>query len=166
MVPLEAGVKFSTLWSLDFTDEFFLTGLRQWLREYRITHDISHVHKLDVAALPRPKLSSAQRWRAPARAQSHPWRFRRGCMACTTHHRDYLLNPWAYTRAAQPIALVAAMNQVTDARPADPELLDASGIEFRTGAHEESDLTEAQSLASAACTSLPCASPTISAATR
>ncbi len=32
------GVEYSTLWSVDFTDEFFLTGLRQWLKEGKVTH--------------------------------------------------------------------------------------------------------------------------------
>ena len=27
----KAGVTYSTLWSEDFTDEFFLSGLRKWL---------------------------------------------------------------------------------------------------------------------------------------
>ena len=27
----KAGVPFSTIWSLDFTDDFFRRGLRQWL---------------------------------------------------------------------------------------------------------------------------------------
>jgi hypothetical protein len=29
----KSGVKFSTLWSKDFTDDLFLNGIRQWLRE-------------------------------------------------------------------------------------------------------------------------------------
>ena len=31
----KAGVKFSTMWSKDFEDEFFRKGLRQWLKEQR-----------------------------------------------------------------------------------------------------------------------------------
>src|SRR5581483_5082269 len=34
----KAGIRYSTLWSADFTDEFFLCGLREWLRNGRITH--------------------------------------------------------------------------------------------------------------------------------
>ena len=34
----KAGVKFSTLWSKDFDDEFFRKGLRQWLKEHRVDH--------------------------------------------------------------------------------------------------------------------------------
>jgi hypothetical protein len=35
---LKAGVKFSTLWSEDFTDEKFLKGLRAWLKEGQARH--------------------------------------------------------------------------------------------------------------------------------
>src|SRR5579859_3712354 len=48
----KAGVKYSTLWSADFTDEFFLRGLRQWLNGNPIAHDASHVHALDRFTLP------------------------------------------------------------------------------------------------------------------
>src|SRR5687768_5302711 len=42
----KAGVSYSTLWSKDFTDEFFRNGLRDWLKKGRIKHDTSHVTKL------------------------------------------------------------------------------------------------------------------------
>ena len=35
----KAGVAYSTIWSEDFTDDFFLAGIRQWLREGKIDHD-------------------------------------------------------------------------------------------------------------------------------
>jgi len=37
----KAGVKYSTLWSEDFKDEFFLKRLRQWLKTGKVTHDLS-----------------------------------------------------------------------------------------------------------------------------
>ena len=40
----KAGVPYSTLWSADFTDDFFLDGLRRWLKGERLIHDRSHVH--------------------------------------------------------------------------------------------------------------------------
>src|SRR2546423_289670 len=39
----KAGVRYSTLWSEDFRDEFFCKGLRRWLRQGRGTHNTSHV---------------------------------------------------------------------------------------------------------------------------
>jgi hypothetical protein len=47
------GVAYSTIWSEDFQDEFFLRGIRQWLREGTIMHDTSHVRDLDLARLPK-----------------------------------------------------------------------------------------------------------------
>ena len=39
----KAGVRYSTLWSEDFTDGFFLKGLRSWLKTGKIHYDTSHV---------------------------------------------------------------------------------------------------------------------------
>src|ERR1044071_4086850 len=38
----KAGVRFSTLWSTDFKDDFFLSGLRRWLTGEAVVHDTSH----------------------------------------------------------------------------------------------------------------------------
>jgi hypothetical protein len=48
----KAGVKYSTLWSVDFTDEFFLSKLREWLKTGTITHDTSHVIPFESVKLP------------------------------------------------------------------------------------------------------------------
>src|SRR5450755_1243048 len=48
----KAGVKFSTIWSKDFDDAFFVKGLKQWIKEGKIDHDTSQVHALDLAKLP------------------------------------------------------------------------------------------------------------------
>ena len=42
----KAGIKYSSLWSEDFTDKFFKNGLRRWLEEGVVTHDQSHVLNL------------------------------------------------------------------------------------------------------------------------
>src|SRR4030095_2453278 len=46
-------VTYSTIWSEDCKDEFFLKGIRQWLREGTITHDTRHIRDLDLARLPK-----------------------------------------------------------------------------------------------------------------
>ncbi|MBN2471019.1 MAG: fucose isomerase, partial [Anaerolineae bacterium] len=33
----KAGVNYSTIWSVDFTDDFFLNGIRQWIATGKIT---------------------------------------------------------------------------------------------------------------------------------
>lgn len=49
----KAGVRYSSLWSEDFTDEFFRGKLRQWLSSGHIEHDTSHVRPLTAIKLPR-----------------------------------------------------------------------------------------------------------------
>src|SRR5687767_3044099 len=39
----KAGVAYSTLWSEDFTDQYFTTRLRDWLSTGKCRHDLSHV---------------------------------------------------------------------------------------------------------------------------
>src|SRR5258708_27217880 len=48
----KAGVKYSSLWSVDFTDDAFLTGLRRWLAGEEIVHDTSHAKPLSNFKLP------------------------------------------------------------------------------------------------------------------
>src|SRR5689334_18408181 len=48
----KAGVKYNSLWSIDFRDEFFLNGLRSWLAGQPVQHDSSHVHALGNFKLP------------------------------------------------------------------------------------------------------------------
>src|ERR1051325_4015034 len=48
----KAGVPYSTLWSEDFTDDFFLDGLRRWLNGEPARHDLSHVQPLDDLRIP------------------------------------------------------------------------------------------------------------------
>ena len=40
------GQEYSTLWSVDFTDDWFRAGLKEWVDTGRITHDASHVRAL------------------------------------------------------------------------------------------------------------------------
>ena len=44
------GVAYSTIWSVDFTDDWFKAGLKQWVETRTIEHDGSHVR--DLPALP------------------------------------------------------------------------------------------------------------------
>src|SRR5499427_8059759 len=48
----KAGVEYSTLWSKDFRDGFFVRGLRSWLKEGGVGHDQSHVRDFNLQKLP------------------------------------------------------------------------------------------------------------------
>src|SRR3984885_13990359 len=57
---IKAGKPFSSIWSKDFTDAYFQKALDEWLRDGKITHDLSHVHALDRAKLPAASAQLAQ----------------------------------------------------------------------------------------------------------
>ena len=48
----KAGVKYSTLWSDDFSDDYFLIGLQAWLSTGVATHKTAHVKPLAKASVP------------------------------------------------------------------------------------------------------------------
>lgn len=146
----KAGVRFSTLWSKDFTDEFFREGVRQWLKEKRVTHDESHVRELDLAALPKP-----ERELGIALAKQLKFRkailgvFDEGCMGMyNAIVEDHLLNQEGiYKERLSQSALVAAMQEVpAEEAQAVRRWLDASGLTFVTGTNEITELTDAQIL--------------------
>src|SRR5471030_2751447 len=48
----KAGIDYSSLWSEDFTDEYFLRNLRSWLKTGKVKHDTSHVKPLKKMKIP------------------------------------------------------------------------------------------------------------------
>src|SRR3982750_4127214 len=44
----KAGVKYSTIWSQDFTDEYFVSRLREWLSTGACSHDVKHAVPFDI----------------------------------------------------------------------------------------------------------------------
>src|ERR1700677_1603139 len=48
----KAGVKYSTLWSKNFGDDFFNRGLRKWLAKGVVRHKTSHVVPLERVKIP------------------------------------------------------------------------------------------------------------------
>jgi hypothetical protein len=146
----KAGVKFSTLWSKDFSDEFFRRGLRQWLREHRIDHDLGHVRDLDPASLPKDERRLGQALaRQLKTSKAILGVFDEGCMGMyNAIIEDFLLNPLGvYKERLSQSALVAAMREVSDAEAQKIRTwLDRHGMKFKTGPNPETDLTDAQIL--------------------
>ena len=58
---VKAGKEFSSLWSKEFIDDYFIAGLGQWLREGKVSHDSSHVHELDLGKLPAESARTGRR---------------------------------------------------------------------------------------------------------
>lgn len=144
------GVEYSSVWSEDFTDDFFLNGIRQWLAEGRITHDTSHVRDLDMAALPADEADLGQALADQLQAEKAILGvFDEGCMGMyNAIIDDKLLNPAGlYKERLSQSALVAEMRQVADDEAqAVRRWLDERGVTFVTGPNPETDLTDDQIL--------------------
>jgi hypothetical protein len=147
----KAGVKYSTLWSNDFTDEVFLKGLQQWLNKGRVTHPTPHVQKLAKAKVP----ARAQR---TATQLAHELRTRKaimgvfdeGCMGMYNGiiPDELLFSTGVYKERLSQSALYYETTKVTEAESrAVFNWLKAKGMKFHLGTDEETELTEAQILA-------------------
>jgi hypothetical protein len=144
----KAGVAYSTLWSLDFTDEFFLNGLRTWLGGKPVVHDTSHVRSLSSLKLPDTAMAIGQELaRELLHVKAIMGVFDEGCMGMyNAIIPDELLHAiGVFKERLSQSALYAAMQRVTDGEAAAVrEWLDQHGMKFKTGPNWETDLTDAQ----------------------
>src|SRR5262249_21300231 len=146
----KAGVKYSSLWSEDFTDEFFLKGLRSWLRTGKVTHNTSHVKPLSRVRVPA---AAAKRGKAFAeklkREKLIMGVFDEGCMGMfNAIIPDELLHPTGvFKERLSQSSLYAKMLTVSDkeARAVYKWLL-KKGMKFNFGPDEKTELTEKQVL--------------------
>jgi L-fucose isomerase-like protein len=143
------GKAYSTLWTVDGTDDWFRAGVREWLTTGTVTHDDSHVR--DLPALPE----------SPEREIGHALAdqllqekaiigvFDEGCMGMyNAIIDDELLNPIGiYKERLSQSALWAEMQRVEDAEAqAVGRWLTEAGMTFRLGEDEATELTEGQLL--------------------
>lgn len=141
------GKPYSTTWSVDCTDEWFLNGIREWVETGTITHDEAHVHALP----PLPETAETQLGRALAsqlkRDKAIIGIFDEGCMGMyNAIFDDELLNQTGiYKERLSQSALYAEMQQVTDAEAdaAYQWLLD-HGMTFKYGTDPATELTPDQ----------------------
>ncbi|MCL4853692.1 MAG: fucose isomerase, partial [Bryobacteraceae bacterium] len=146
----KAGVRYSTLWSKDFDDGFFLNHLRKWLAGEQIVHDTSHVRKLSDFKLPaRAEEIGRELAAGLVRNKAILGIFDEGCMGMyNAIIPDELLHQTGvFKERLSQSALYARMREVPDeeARPVRA-WLDAKGMKFRTGPNPETDLTDDQIL--------------------
>jgi L-fucose isomerase, C-terminal domain len=146
----KAGVRYSTLWSEDFTDPFFVGGLERWLKTGSVRHPTAHVKPLGRAAVPARALAAAKRLAADLkRRKSIMGVFDEGCMGMfNAIIPDELLFPMGvYKERLSQSALYYAATQVEEAEArAVYDWLLARGMTFHLGPNEETDLTERQVL--------------------
>ncbi|MDX2226081.1 MAG: fucose isomerase [Verrucomicrobiae bacterium] len=146
----KAGIKYSSLWSEDFQDEYFLTGLRSWLLKGKVKHETDHVLPLKKVTIPR---QMEKLGRELARELQHKKAimgvFDEGCMGMyNAIIPDELLHrTGVFKERLSQSALYARMLTVSDseAREVYQWLLD-KGMTFHLGSDEETELTENQIL--------------------
>lgn len=138
------GVLYSTIWSQDFTDDFFLHGIKEWLETGKVTHDLSHVspysHGTDEATQIGQVL--AQNLLVDKAILGV---FDEGCMGMYNAIIDdeYMNKAGIYKERLSQSQLYAAMQRVTDQEAqACRDWLDAKGMTFATN----QDFTDVQIL--------------------
>ena len=144
------GIAYSTIWSECFTDDFFLSGIREWLRDGKIVQNAAHVHALDPGSLP-----DEERVLGEALAKQLQQKkailgvFDEGCMGMfNAIIEDNLINPMGiYKERLSQSALVAEMQLVTDYEAqAVFDWVHGRGVKFSFGSNPQTDLTKDQVL--------------------
>ncbi|SEL33675.1 fucose isomerase [Parapedobacter koreensis] len=146
----KAGVAYSTLWSNDFTDDFFDQGLAEWLEKGMIKHDLRHVMPFDLVKIPKADeqvgRSFAQRMR---RGKAIMGVFDEGCMGMYNAivPDDLLHAIGIFKERLSQSALYARMRTVgnAEAETVLQWLLD-KGMTFNWGNDEGTELTRRQTL--------------------
>jgi hypothetical protein len=146
----KAGVKYSTLWSENFTDDFFLKGLRTWLKTGVYKHKQSHVKPYAKAGIPASAEKIGFKFaKAFQEKKAIMGIFDEGCMGMyNAIIPDELLNPTGlYKERLSQSALYAKTFTVKDSEArAVYDWIVKKGVKFVLGKNEETDLTEKQVL--------------------
>ena len=141
------GRVYSTLWSVDFTDDWFLTGLQSWIDTGTIIHDDSHVRSLPtLPASAEKELGEAIAYKLLT-DKAIIGVFDEGCMGMyNAIIDDELLNPLGiYKERLSQSALYAEMLTIPDHEAeAVRGWLDAKGMTFKTGTDHATELTDKQ----------------------
>ena len=142
------GKPYSTIWTVDGTDDFFRDGIRSWLETGTIIHDDSHVRDLPADLPDTPEIELGRKLAARLlEDKAIIGVFDEGCMGMyNAIIDDELLNPIGiYKERLSQSALWAEMQRVDDAEAdAVGEWLKAAGMTFRLGSDEATELTENQ----------------------
>ncbi len=146
----KAGVPYSSLWSVDCKDDFFLKNLQQWLHNGTVEHDLSHVHPFQSDSV-----SSSARSIGVAVAEKirrcHVILgvFDEGCMGMyNAIVPDELLHPIGIFK--ERLSQSALYSEVLQTADKDAEALYAwlldKGMHFTLGSDEATELTRQQVL--------------------
>jgi hypothetical protein len=144
----KAGVKYSTIWSEDFTDAFCRSYLAAWLRDGYASHDTSHVVRWEDVKKKKKEQELGEALAAHLRRDKAILGvFDEGCMGMfNAIIPDHLLNPTGVfkERLSQSSLYYETMQVSDDEARAVRQWMAKGGMTFHTGPNEETDLTDAQ----------------------
>jgi hypothetical protein len=144
----KAGVKYSTIWSEDFTDDYFREHLRNWLTKGKAKHKTPHVLRWKDAKVPAKERKLGEALARQLLAEKAIMGvFDEGCMGMfNAVIPDDLLNATGvYKERLSQSALYYESTQVSDDEAREVRRwMEDRGMRFVTGANEETELTDAQ----------------------
>ena len=144
----KAGVKYSTLWSEDFTDDYFKKRLRKWLSDGKCSHPTKHVAKLEDVKVPKKTRQLGEQLAEQLqRDKAIMGVFDEGCMGMyNAIFPDGLLNPMGiYKERLSQSALYYATTQVSDEEAHGVRRwMEDKGMTFHTGDDPKEHLTDDQ----------------------
>jgi hypothetical protein len=146
----KAGVKYSTLWTEDFSAPAFVEKFAAWLRDGKVRHKVSHVKPLKKLKVPGSARAMGQRLAKELRENKAIFGvFDEGCMGMfNAIIPDALLNPTGvFKERLSQSALYYATTRVPDEDAHRVyQWYKEQGMRFKLGTDEASELTEKQIL--------------------
>jgi hypothetical protein len=144
----KAGVKYSTLWGEDFSQEDFARQLGRWLRKGSVKHKTDHVVPLGDVRMPAgPRRLGQALARQLQREKAIMGVFDEGCMGMfNAIIPDHLLNPTGVykERLSQSALYYETMQTADDEAHAVRRWMEERGMRFVTGPDPAGDLTDEQ----------------------
>lgn len=146
----KANVVYSSLWSESFEDAFFESGLKEWLDNGIIRHDLQHVKAYDLVKLPQSDVDTGRIFAQSFRSQKAIMGvFDEGCMGMYNAivPDDLLHKTGIFKERLSQSALYARMLTVS-AEEAQRVLdwLVNKGMKFTWGKDEGTELTKRQTI--------------------
>jgi L-fucose isomerase-like protein len=146
----KAGVKYSTLWSENFTDEYFVSHLREWLSTGACSHNVSHAVPFNkIHGNERAQVVGEQLAKQLLKDKAIMGVFDEGCMGMfNAIIPDNLLHGvGVFKERLSQSALYYETQQVDDQEAAGVrQWMESRGMRFHTGPQHASDLTDPQIL--------------------
>lgn len=146
----KAGVNYSSLWSENFDDDFFVNGLKEWLETGNIKHDETHVRDFESVSIPSADKKTGRTFAKELRDKKAIMGvFDEGCMGMYNAiiPDDALHAIGIFKERLSQSALYAAMREVNDKEANNVlDWLLQKGMKFNWGIDPVNELTKEQTI--------------------